>query len=283
MSISRTGTSQKATWPASRISLLNICIHQSNRHPHVLERVQEELIGLISVSITPPHPHRGIVQKGLTFGHPPDGAYFDQPSNSSPRCTPLSHCGTPGRLRALLHVLGGEIPMPTIDTIKNGGQALHLCRSCPNYCGQSSGPSGNLLPMGIAICVTLLSEIHFPNSSEESKPGSGWHTGHHRSSITDLRSLPDVYYNSATKNIAMDRDPRSRTWIQFTLSGEGILAPYSTSTASETFPSSRLCSTDGRCDTAPPGYRMEGTQALLRPSEREPPKGDSERPIHSSV
>ena len=86
--------------------------------------------------------------------------------------------------------------------------------------------------MGIAICVTLLSEIHFPNSSKESKPGSGWHTGHHRSSITDLRSLPDVYYNSSTKNIAMDRDPRSHAWIQFTLSGEGILAPYSAPTAS---------------------------------------------------
>lgn len=162
--------------------------------------------------------------------HPPAGVPFPINhqilNNPSPGCSPVL---LPGGYEARPVVLGREIPLAfDMDrewwpTAPSPQVASKLKRRIIR--------GGNHLPINIAICVALLSEIYTTDSRMGGEPRT--RLAYKSSPIADFGIVVGdaivkpqdrlAYYDAATGNITVDQDPHEHTWIYFTtLRGEDI-------------------------------------------------------------
>ncbi|KAF9645363.1 hypothetical protein BDM02DRAFT_3120312 [Thelephora ganbajun] len=162
--------------------------------------------------------------------HPPDGVHFainhqilNHPSPDPPFTT------FPGGYKARPVILGDEIPL-SVDMIKKwwpGAPSPKVASKLQRRILRG----GNPLPINIAVCVALLSEIYTTDSSKDSKPRI--RLAYKSSPIADFGIVVGdtivqpqdrlAYYDSATGNITVDQDPHEHSWIYFTtIRGEDI-------------------------------------------------------------
>jgi len=162
--------------------------------------------------------------------HPPDGVHFAVNhrilNNPSPDTPPVV---LPGGYEARLVILGDEIPM-SVDMIKEWWPDAPAPRVASKLQRRITR-GGNLLPVNIAICIALLSEIYTTDSSQDSKPRI--RLAYKSSPIADFGIVVGdaivqpqdrlAYYDSTTGNITIDQTPHEHSWIYFTtIRGEDI-------------------------------------------------------------
>jgi len=162
--------------------------------------------------------------------HPPDGVQFAINhkilNNPSPDAPPVVF---PGGYEARAVILGEEIPV-SVDMDKKwwpGAPSPQVASKLKRRIIRG----GNPLPVNIAICFALLSEIYTTDSSKDSKPRI--RLAYKSSPIADFGIVVGdatvqpqdrlAYYDSATGDITVDQDPREHSWIYFTtIRGEDI-------------------------------------------------------------
>lgn len=162
--------------------------------------------------------------------HPPDGVHFainhQILNHPSPDAPPVA---LPGGYAARIVILGDEIPM-SVDMVGKWWPSAPS-PSVASKLKRRILRGGNPLPINIAICVALLSEIYTTDSSKGSNPRI--RLAYKSSPIADFgivvgdaRVTPQdrlAYYDSVTGNITVDQDPREHSWIYFTtIRGEDI-------------------------------------------------------------
>ena len=155
--------------------------------------------------------------------HPPDGVHFainhqilNHPSPDSPPVV------LPGGYEARPVILGDEIPLSV-----NMDKRWWPNAPSPQVASKLKRRiirGVNHLPINIAICVALLSEIYTTDSSKGSKPRI--RLAYKSSPIADFGIVVGeaiakpqdrlAYYDSATGNVTVDQDPLEHSWIYFT-------------------------------------------------------------------
>lgn len=155
--------------------------------------------------------------------HPPDGVHFainhqilNHPSPDSPPVV------LPGGYEARPVILGNEIPL-SLDMDKKWWPKAPSAQVAAKL-KRRIMQGGNLLPINIAICLALLSEIYTTDSSKGGEPRL--RLAYKSSPIADFGIVVGdaivqpqdrlAYYDAATGNITVDQDPREHSWIYFT-------------------------------------------------------------------
>ena len=155
--------------------------------------------------------------------HPPDGVHFainhqilNTPSPDSPPVLfPQGYAAKPV-------IIGDEIPL-SVDMDKEWWPSAPTPKVAAKL-KRRILRGGNHLPINIAICVALLSEIYTTDSSKGSDPRlrlacKSSPIADFGIAVGDAIVTPQdrlAYYDSVTGNIAVDQDPHEHSWIYFT-------------------------------------------------------------------
>jgi hypothetical protein len=197
-------------------------IHQSDRRPRVWERVGKT----DRIDLGAYYPLLAFIAEKCRMNvqtHPPDGAHFainrqilNDPTPDAPTTV------LPGGYEARPVILGGEVPI-SADAINKwwpGAPSPQVASKLQRRIMRG----GNPLPVNIAICVALLSEIYTTDSSKDSKPRV--RLAYRSSPIADFGIVVGdaivqpqdrlAYYDSVSGNVTVDQDPRQHSWIYFT-------------------------------------------------------------------
>jgi len=162
--------------------------------------------------------------------HPPNGVHFATNrqilNHPSPGAPPVA---LPGGYAARLVILGDGIPM-SVDMIGKwwpDAPSPSVAAKLKRRILRGSNP----LPINIAICVALLSEIYTTDSSKGTEPRI--RLAYKSSPIADFGIVVGdaivtpqdrlAYYDAIAGNITVDQDPREHSWIYFTtIRGEDV-------------------------------------------------------------